>query len=108
MCLEWGLHQLADTAELLASEIVTNAIRACEHLRIRADLGFVPVVCLWLAFDGESLVLSVWDAMPVRQEAGPGDDSGRGLMIIDALSANWGCYPEAAGKVVWARITAET
>jgi anti-sigma regulatory factor (Ser/Thr protein kinase) len=109
MCLEWGLHELAETAELLVSEIVTNAVRACERLRIRADLGFVPVVGLWLAFDGESLVLSVWDAsdaMPVRQEAGPGDDGGRGLMIIDALSADWGCYREAGGKVVWALITA--
>lgn len=45
--------------------------------------------------------------MPVRQEAGPGDDSGRGLMIIDALSADWGTYPEAAGKVVWCLISQE-
>jgi hypothetical protein len=57
--------------------------------------------------DRESLVIRVWDAsddMPVRQEAGPGDDSGRGLMIIDALSADWGSYCEADGKVVWATI----
>jgi hypothetical protein len=44
--------------------------------------------------------------MPVRQEAGPGDDGGRGLMIIEALSTDWGAYRKAeGGKAVWAMIT---
>jgi anti-sigma regulatory factor (Ser/Thr protein kinase) len=101
---EWGLANFADTAALLASEIVTNAVQASGRLRTAGP----PVVKLWITSDGESLVIRVWDAsqaMPVRQEAGPGDDSGRGLMIIDALSADWGSYPEAEGKVVWATIS---
>lgn len=101
---EWGLTDLADTAALVASEIVTNAVRASASLRTAGP----PVVRLWVAWDGESLVIRVWDAsqvMPVRQEAGPGDDSGRGLMIIDAVSAGWGAYPEADGKVVWSAIS---
>ena len=101
---ECGLADLADTAALLASEIVTNAVQASGSLRTAGP----PVVKLWIASDGESLVIRVWDAsqaMPVRQEAGPGDDSGRGLMIIEALSADWGSYPEADGKVVWATIS---
>jgi anti-sigma regulatory factor (Ser/Thr protein kinase) len=101
---EWGLADLADTAALLTSEIVTNAVQASERLRTAGP----AVVKLWVTSDGESLVIRVWDAsqaMPVRQEAGPGDDSGRGLMIIDALSASWGSYPEADGKVVWATIS---
>jgi anti-sigma regulatory factor (Ser/Thr protein kinase) len=99
---------LADTAELLASELISNAVRASERLRTRADLTAVPVVRIWVTSDQESLVIRVWDAsddMPVRQEAGPGDNSGRGLMIIEALSADWGYYQEADGKVVWAMIT---
>lgn len=59
---------------------------------------------LWLAGNYSSIVIRVWDGSdgtPVRQEAGPGDDSGRGLMIIDAPSADWGSYPEANGKIVW-------
>jgi anti-sigma regulatory factor (Ser/Thr protein kinase) len=101
---EWGLADFADTAALLASEIVTNAVRASARLRTAGP----PVVKLRITSDGESLVIRVWDAsqaMPVRQEAGPNDDSGRGLMIIDALSAGWGSYPEAGGKVVWAAIS---
>lgn len=101
---EWDLADLADTTELLASELVSNAIGASGRLSTAGS----PVVRLWLTSDGESLVIRVWDAsddMPVRQDAGPGDDGGRGLMIIDALSADWGCYREAEGKIVWAKIS---
>ncbi|HUA27623.1 MAG TPA: ATP-binding protein, partial [Streptosporangiaceae bacterium] len=79
------------------------AVRASGRLRTAGP----PVVRVWVLADGESLVIRVWDAsdaMPVRQEAGPDDDSGRGLMIIDALSSDWGAYPEARGKTVWATI----
>src|SRR5260221_567669 len=41
---EWGLSDLADTAELVASELVTNAVQASERLRTRADLAIVPVI----------------------------------------------------------------
>jgi anti-sigma regulatory factor (Ser/Thr protein kinase) len=105
---EWGLAELADIAELLASELISNAVQASERLRTRADLTAVPIVRIWVTSDQESLAIRVWDAsddMPVRQEAGPGDNSGRGLMIIEALSADWGYYQEADGKVVWAMIT---
>jgi anti-sigma regulatory factor (Ser/Thr protein kinase) len=106
---EWGLAELADTAELLASELMTNALQASECLPIRADLAIVPVVRIWVTSDQTSMVVHVWDAsdaMPIRQEATPGDDGGRGLMIIEALSADWGAYRKAeGGKVVWAMIT---
>jgi Histidine kinase-like ATPase domain len=99
-----GLADLADTAELVASEMVTNAIQGSRRLRTAAT----PVVRLWVTSDGVSVIIHVWDAsdeMPVRQEAGPGDDSDRGLMIIDALSKDWGAFREERGKVVWAMIT---
>jgi anti-sigma regulatory factor (Ser/Thr protein kinase) len=101
---EWDLTDLADTAALLASEIVTNAVQASRRL----GTAGLPVVKLWVTSDGESLGIRVWDAsqaMPVHQQAGPDDDSGRGLMIIDALSTGWGSYPEADGKTVWATIS---
>jgi anti-sigma regulatory factor (Ser/Thr protein kinase) len=103
VALECGLAHLGDTAELLASEMVTNALQASERLRTVET----PIVRIWVTSDRESIVLGVWDAsaaMPVRQKAGPTDDSGRGLMILDALSADWGSYREADGKVVWALI----
>jgi anti-sigma regulatory factor (Ser/Thr protein kinase) len=100
---EWGLADLADTAELVASELVTNAIQASARLK---TLG-TPVVRLRVTSDGQSLTIHVWDAnpaMPVRQQAGPADDGGRGLMIIDALSAAWGSRPDPPGKSVWATL----
>jgi hypothetical protein len=36
-----------------------------------------------------------------RREAGPDDESGRGLLIIESLSRDWGSYRAADGKVVW-------
>jgi hypothetical protein len=86
VAVEWGLRNLADTAELLASELVTNAINACQHLGSFEP----PVVRLWPVSDRISLIIHVWDAckeMPVRKDADADDLSGRGLMIIDTLSA---------------------
>jgi anti-sigma regulatory factor (Ser/Thr protein kinase) len=107
---QWGLASLTDAAELVASELVTNAIQASHRLRIRADLAIVPVVRLWLVSDRISLVIRVWDAndeMPVRRDTRPDDIDGRGLMIIDSLAKDWGSYRKAAGKVVWALIGAD-
>jgi anti-sigma regulatory factor (Ser/Thr protein kinase) len=107
VCLEWGLPDLADTAELLVSELMTNAVRASERLRIRADLAVVPVVGLWLVSDKSSLVIHVWDGnddMPVRRDAAIDEESGRGLMLVESLSSDWGAYRTATGKVVWVMV----
>jgi anti-sigma regulatory factor (Ser/Thr protein kinase) len=106
---EWGLAGMADTAELLVSELVTNAVQASQRLRIRADLAIVPVVRLWVTSDQTSMVISVWDAsdeMPVLEDSGAADDEGgRGLMLVDALAKDWGSYRKAGGgKVVWVMI----
>jgi anti-sigma regulatory factor (Ser/Thr protein kinase) len=104
---EWGLQSLSDTAELLASELITNAIRVSECLKTRADRTVVPVVRLWLVFEQSSIVIHVWDGsdeMPVVRQADPDSESGRGLMIIESLSSDWGSYQVGNGKVVWARI----
>jgi hypothetical protein len=46
--------------------------------------------------------------MPVRHDAGPDEESGRGLMIIDTVSSDRGAYRKDGGKIVWARIDADT
>ena len=108
MAREWGLPALADTAELLTSELMTNSVQASERLKRRADLAVVPVVRLRLLSDQVSLVIRVWDGneeMPVRKDAGVDAESGRGLMLVESLAKEWGAYRKANGKVVWAMIT---
>jgi anti-sigma regulatory factor (Ser/Thr protein kinase) len=101
MAHAWGLPHLADTAELLVSELVTNAVQASQR---QEQAPGVPVIWLWLASDAASIAIHVWDgseAMPERQVATTEQDSGRGLMLVEALSKEWGVHREAGGKVVW-------
>jgi anti-sigma regulatory factor (Ser/Thr protein kinase) len=106
--LEWGLPALADNIELIVSELFTNAVRATEHSRSRGLT--TAVVRLSLASDLRCVLIRVWDGssqMPERQDAGPDDESGRGLMLVSYLSSEWGAYRKANGKVVWVIINAE-
>ncbi len=89
VALEWGLPGLADTTELLVSELMTNAVRASARLAASEP----PVVRLWLISDRASIVIHVWDGsseMPVRRDAGPDAERGRGLLLVDALGTDWG------------------
>jgi hypothetical protein len=107
---EWGLAGLADTAELLASEIVTNAVQASQRLSTRADLAIVPVIRLWVTSDGVSLIIHVWDAsdqMPVIKGSAVDEENGRGLLLVAALGKDWGAYRKAEGKVVWVTVAAD-
>lgn len=98
---KWNLAGLADTAELVASELVTNAVQASGG---RED----AVVKLWLTADQDSLVVAVWDSgdgLPVRRDAGPDDPCGRGLMIVERLAEHWGAAKTVGGKIVYCHIT---
>jgi len=98
--VEWGLRALADTAELLVSELVTNAIRASRSL-------LSPVVRIWLVSERNGVFIRVWDGskqMPVRRDTDLDSESGRGLLLVEALSKDWGAYPKADGKVVWVMV----
>ncbi len=99
---EWGLHTaLGDSAELLVSEIVTNAIQITQ-----ADMDSAPVR-LWLLADRARLLILVWDASalpPVRVSSSADAETGRGLLLVETISARWGWHvlPDKGGKVVWA------
>jgi anti-sigma regulatory factor (Ser/Thr protein kinase) len=97
---EWGRPELADTAELLVSELVTNAIRASAGLPS-------PVVRLWLVAEPDNIVIRVWDGsadLPRRQDADPESEHGRGLVLVASLGKQWGACRKAVGKVVWVQI----
>ena len=113
---EWDLGALAHTAAVVVSELVTNAVQASVG---RTDSHFAgnwapgtPPVRVWLSADQYRLVIQVWDASdqpPMPQPVEPEADSGRGLLLVGSLSAEWGCYaPEnSSGKVVWAVVAAD-
>jgi anti-sigma regulatory factor (Ser/Thr protein kinase) len=109
---EWSLASVADSLELVVSELVTNAVRASTGLdgrpRYDAKTG-MSSVCLRLSSNRTHVLIEVWDQdprMPVSRAAGPDDESGRGLMLVEALSDRWGCGvpPGGDGKVVWAEL----
>jgi anti-sigma regulatory factor (Ser/Thr protein kinase) len=110
---EWGLKAQAETAELLVSELVTNGVQASEGMigcryQGRWKPG-VPPVRIWLCSDGQSVLVQVWDGndrMPERNDVDLEAVGGRGLLLVEALSAEWGTYtPErSTGKVVWALV----
>jgi anti-sigma regulatory factor (Ser/Thr protein kinase) len=104
---ERGLADLISTAELLASELVTNAVHASAQLP-STDL---PVIRLWASSDGPDLVIHVWDAhpdLPVLKDSSADAENGRGLLLVVALGKDWGTYRTAAGKAVWCLIAAES
>ena len=88
----WELDGLADTAELLVSELVTNALRHGQgDIRLRLLLD-------------RTLVCEVWDAglvQPRRRRAHDTDEGGRGLQLVGLLSAGWGSRRVQRGKSVW-------
>ncbi|WP_399088671.1 ATP-binding protein [Streptomyces sp. BBFR2] len=91
----------AGVAELLVSELVTNAVKARAPV-----MGAVGVRC-GASGDGR-LRLEVQDGsaeLPVR-EGCPGEDAecGRGLMLVDALADGWGVVRHVIGKTVWAEL----
>lgn len=104
---EWDLKALADTAELVVSELITNSVRASAGLpEARHSL---PTVRMWLSADHERVLVQAWDAdhqLPVAQQPDPEADHGRGLLLVESLSEAWGAYrpPRSIGKIVWAML----
>lgn len=102
---EWGLARLSENAELLVTELMTNAIAAS-----RPAAHALPVR-LWLLADPARVLTLVWDASsrpPLPATPGHDTENGRGLLLVQAISQRWDWYyPEqAGGKIVWALLEA--
>jgi anti-sigma regulatory factor (Ser/Thr protein kinase) len=105
---EWQLVHLADTVELLVTELVTNAVKA--SAAVAAALGYPPVR-LRLSSDRQHVLIEVWDGSvqpPVLTDLNLMAEGGRGLHLVDALSAKWSwCLPQTGGKWVWCEVRPE-
>jgi len=88
----WGLGRLGETAELLTSELVTNALLYTEgpiSVRLLRDRTLLCEV-----YDGSETV-------PRLRIAADDDDGGRGLHLVKELSNRWGTRRTTTGKTVW-------
>ena len=108
---EWSLDSLTDTVELIVSELVTNAVKASAGLTASRYQGHwrpgAPPIRLWLHSGQERVLIQVWDGnaqMPRRQELELDAEHGRGLLLVESLSSEWGAFApdRPGGKVVWA------
>jgi serine phosphatase RsbU (regulator of sigma subunit) len=90
---DWGLGHAVFSAELLLSELVTNAIRhASGPIRVRV-------------IHGRALIFEVSDTSstaPHLRHASATDEGGRGLFLVAQLARAWGTRHTAGGKVIWA------
>ena len=103
-----GFHELdeyADDAEIITSELVTNAI-----LHVCGDGRETIGVSLARTRNPEGVTVVVSDsspAGPVMREMSADSAQGRGLQIVEALSAHWGWHPEGGGKAIFAILARE-
>lgn len=98
----WGVGEsLRDSAELVVSELFTNAVLHTASRRVVCELRD----------RGDRLRLAVHDeGRPVdtpRPRPVAAEECGRGLLIVDAVCSAWGAHDARydAGRVVWAELT---
>lgn len=94
---EPGQEPVLDDAQLLVSEVVTNALM---HAGTPIDLA--------ISMLGHTVRVEVSDGaahLPVRREYAAMAGTGRGLQLLEELSDQWGVDTEADGKTVWFELT---
>ncbi|RGD56358.1 ATP-binding protein [Kitasatospora xanthocidica] len=121
----WGLTELFDDVALVASELVTNALRHAIGARPdpsggalgEYDFPMKPTadgrlpIRISLVHRAPQVVCAVSDPSstgPVAREADFVAESGRGLHLVESFSRSWGWHPLGSGKVVWAMFEAES
>ncbi|MFD9728305.1 SpoIIE family protein phosphatase [Streptomyces sp. NPDC059072] len=92
----WGARERADEIELVADELIVNALMHTDG----------PAIVTLRVLEGPQRRLRVEvedrsSALPRRREAGEAGVSGRGLMLVDRLADVWGVEPRGSGKCVW-------
>ncbi|GAA0913292.1 hypothetical protein GCM10009557_87110 [Virgisporangium ochraceum] len=100
-CAQWGLPALRDTARLVVTELVSNAVRhgtsaasAAVEVTLTRGVGAVYVSVR----DRSRRLPKPGGPVPLTVEGG------RGLLVVGIMSRAWGATPTVDGKVVWATL----
>ncbi|WP_234340433.1 ATP-binding protein [Streptomyces sp. SCSIO 75703] len=107
----WKVPDCIDVAELVVSELVTNAVEATgitEPQPRWTAITAAHVIGVQLRITDARLYIEVWDRStdaPVRKKPDDDAEGGRGLLLIEAITERWDVYrPNVGGKVVWAEM----
>jgi len=98
-CEAWDIGNVTDSAQVVISELVSNAV-----LHAQTDLDVTIIL------RASHLVIQVRDRSshcpprPAGDRSTSGAEHGRGLPLIERLTSAWGCNPAPHGKTVWATI----
>ncbi|MFD5430158.1 ATP-binding protein [Streptomyces sp. NPDC127084] len=91
----WGLPELTDPAELALTELVANVVRHVPGRHCTTLILKQP----------DGLRVEISDNVPMElrpvHDADPLAESGRGLLLVDAVTDRWGSLEHREGKVVW-------
>ena len=96
----WVTDETCDTARLLVSELVTNAV-TYTHKPCRVEIASEPGALTISVLDRDHGVLH-------RLRSEPEDPTGRGLDLVERLTLAWGCERGPAGKRVWFSLASST
>lgn len=89
--------EAGETAELVVSELVTNAVRAGSStltLALHLHVGELRVS-----------VADTASGWPRPRPLTPDSPGGRGLYLVEQMTSSWGVSPTTSGKAVWASLT---
>jgi anti-sigma regulatory factor (Ser/Thr protein kinase) len=103
----WRVPVDLDAALLLTSELVTNAIR--HEAGQEAGQG-AQALMLAIASSRGRLRVDVHDtsrSLPAVAEVPADAETGRGLLLVETLSDEWGFYRTPAGKAVYFTLASE-
>jgi anti-sigma regulatory factor (Ser/Thr protein kinase) len=103
---EWRLAALSEAAELIVSELATNAVRASRD----EGVAFFRLILTHARGEVAILVRDFCSGLPQPREAGQNDEGGRGLLLVQAMSRRSGWYPPDSGppgKFVYAVLSAD-
>jgi anti-sigma regulatory factor (Ser/Thr protein kinase) len=109
LLVEWSLAKqeaLAEDTELVVSELMTNACQVTVERQLDTPIA------LRLSSNHHLVLIEVWDGdvtpppVPTTQLPSTDTETGRGLLLVHALSTRWSWYPvhHQPGKVIWAEV----